>query len=118
PPFARPSPIESTQVSARGATGRATGAGDAALDEILAELRTLREGQEELLELMRGRASRVESQQLFQEPALHHSMDTDSGDDAAAPSPPPVVRSRRRKTAVLMDDDAAVRAETQAALEK
>jgi CheY-like chemotaxis protein len=124
PSFARPPDIESTLVSARSPGARPAGpvAGEpppapaegGALERILDELQALRQGQEEILSLVRGRPSHAEPEPLFQESASHRSM----GADADAPLAPPVVRSRRRKSVLVMDDDAAARAETQAALEK
>ena len=72
----------------------------------MAELRSLRRGQAEVLRLLR-----VQAGLPFDEPAR------ESFDDAQAPLPP--VRSRPRKTALLIDDDKKTRdaslAELQAA---
>jgi CheY-like chemotaxis protein len=121
PPLARPAAIESTLVATRGAAAQASAAAAAdepsALAEILAELRTLREGQQEILNLLHARPGRGEPEPLFQEPAIHASAAAASDDDGM-PARPPVVRSRRRKTVLVMDDDAAARNEAKAALEK
>jgi CheY-like chemotaxis protein/DNA-directed RNA polymerase subunit RPC12/RpoP len=126
PPFARPSAIESTLVNAR-TSGPRAGAAEApapaapaaetGLDRILGELRALREGQDEMLALLRGRTGHHEPEPLYQEPALHRGGEP-GGDADARPSAPPVVRSRRRKTVLVMDDDATTRAECKAAMDK
>jgi CheY-like chemotaxis protein len=118
PPLARPAEIESTLVATRGGAAQASAPAEAsALEEILAELRSLREGQQEILSLLRARPGRGEPEPLFQEPAIHASAADDSADDPM-PARPPVVRSRRRKTVLVVDDDAATRNEAKAALEK
>jgi CheY-like chemotaxis protein len=133
PSFARSTDVESTLVARRGAAPKDPAQPEAPAapspmgsvgEQILNEIRALRESQEEILSLLRARPTRSEPEPLFQEPALHGSLPSSSSssssraDDDAMPAPPPVVRSRRRKTVVVMDDDPAARAEAQAALEK
>jgi CheY-like chemotaxis protein len=77
---------------------------------VLAEIRSVRRMQEDLLAMLRSRPERA-------------SVGPDEPDDAdvGAPPPPrasgPPLRARRRKTVLLIDDDDKTRAEVLAALE-
>jgi CheY-like chemotaxis protein len=77
----------------------APAASPAGLDAVLAELRAIRDGQREILQLLRN-APPAPSAMGAVEPFGSF------GDEvpAAAP-PPPAVRTRRRKTVLLIDDD-------------
>ncbi|HVR70366.1 MAG TPA: response regulator, partial [Vicinamibacteria bacterium] len=85
-----------------------------ALDAIFDELRGLREGQGEILDLLREPAAPRRGGGSAYEP-----LGAFGGDDArpAPPPPPGAVRSRRRKTVLLIDDDPQALAEAVAALE-
>jgi CheY-like chemotaxis protein len=82
----------------------------APLEAVLAELRVLRMGQEEILGLLR------------RQPAAAAPPAEAGPDDDEAPSPPPPppapLRSRRRKTVLLIDDDTKSRAAAVACLEQ
>jgi CheY-like chemotaxis protein len=87
-----------------------------ALDTILDELRGLREGQREILDLLRQPAGPGGSRQAASEPLGAFG---DDDDDRPAPPPPPAaVRSRRRKTVLLIDDDPDALAAAVDALER
>jgi CheY-like chemotaxis protein len=83
------------------------------LDAVLEELRALREGQREILELLRqapGAAAR---------PPAAEPLGAFGDDDERPVAPPPgAVRSRRRKTVLLIDDDDDARAAAVDALER
>jgi CheY-like chemotaxis protein len=97
PVKAPPAPSESGTASARG---------PATLETLLAEIRVVRQVQEQILGLLRGG------------PVASAALDPDVDDDDAPPqrSVPPV-RSRRRKSVLLIDDDPATRTAAKAALE-
>jgi CheY-like chemotaxis protein len=121
PPVAPVADVESTLVSARkpkaAASSEAAAPASALTEQVLAELRALREGQEEILSLLRsGGAARTDPVPAFG--GFTGPTPPSSEDEDVPAVPPPVVRSRRRKTVLLMDDDEAQRAEAQAALEK
>ncbi|MBI3932321.1 MAG: response regulator [Acidobacteria bacterium] len=85
--------------------------GPASLEGIFAEIRALRETQEEILRLLRGGGAAPR--------AAEDSEDPFAALQAPSPAPPPPsVRSRRRKTALLIDDDEGERRKAMAALEK
>ena len=77
----------------------------ATLEVVLAEIRSVRRTQEELLAMLRSRAG----------------AELASSDEGAAPElpsvPPPPLRARRRKTVLLLDDDEKSRSPAVAALE-
>jgi CheY-like chemotaxis protein len=86
-----------------------------ALDTILDELRGLRDGQREILDLLRQPAAPRPSRDAASEPLGAFGDD----DDRPAPPPPPgAVRSRRRKTVLLIDDDPEALAAAVDALER
>jgi CheY-like chemotaxis protein len=76
------------------------------LDAILDELRALRDGQQEILELLR------QPQAASPRPEPFGSF----SDEAPAPAPP--VRTRRRKTVLIIDDDPDALAAAVEALER
>ncbi len=78
--------------------------GPATLDTVLAELRSLRRGQAEVLRLLRAQAG-----------LSFDELADDSFDDTPALLPP--VRSRQRKTVLLIDDDKKTRAASMAELQ-
>jgi CheY-like chemotaxis protein len=88
--------------TAPGANSPATAA---AVDTLLAEVRAVRRLQDEILELLRGRADGGPS--LVRRP---------SGDDDFEGMHEPVVRSNRKKRVLLVDDDEAARNAVEAAL--
>ena len=85
-----------------------------ALDAILDELRGLRDGQREILDLLRQPSAPRPSPESAPEPLGVFGDD----DDRPAPPPPAAVRSRRRKTVLLIDDDPEALAAAVAALER
>ena len=82
----------------------------AGLEAILAEIRAMRAGQEEILALLRERPGETADRS--------RGDDAFGGPDDTVPPPPPVVRSRRRKTVLLIDDDPESRAAALKALEQ
>ena len=83
------------------------------LDAILLELRALRDGQQEILELLRqvqAASPRPGPREVAPEPFGSFS------DEAPAPAPP--VRTRRRKTVLIIDDDPDALAAAVDALER
>jgi two-component system, OmpR family, alkaline phosphatase synthesis response regulator PhoP len=79
------------------------------LEAVIAELRSIRALQEQIL-------GRLESRRAPEPPAVTFNLGDDSDDDApSAPAPPPV-RSRRRKTILLIDDDPSTTKDAVAAL--
>jgi CheY-like chemotaxis protein len=81
-----------------------------AFEEILAEIRTLREMQEEILQLLRSGSETALSRAAPVVTAFQ-------GFREEAPSPP-AIRSRRRKTVLLIDDDPESRQTAMAAFEQ
>jgi CheY-like chemotaxis protein len=71
------------------------------LEAILAELKVLRERQDQILGLLQGQGTDGAPQW-----------------DADGPAGPPALRSRRRKSALVIDDDVATRIEATQALER
>ena len=74
-----------------------------AVDTVLAEVRAVRRMQEEVLELLRGRAE-------------SHSDPSSRGNDDFEGMVEPAVRSSRRKRVLLVDDDEATRGAVEAVL--
>jgi CheY-like chemotaxis protein len=72
----------------------------ATLDAVLAELRTVRRLQEEMLGLLRSAAPPGETSLTIGDEPF-----TALDEPVAPPEPPPAVRSRRRKSVLLIDDD-------------
>ncbi|HEY7515551.1 MAG TPA: response regulator [Vicinamibacteria bacterium] len=81
----------------------------ASLDTILAEVRAVRRGQDEILSLLRGKAGALPREAGEEGPAPE-------GDEA--PAAPPVIRKRRQKTVLLVDDQEETRQEAAAALDQ
>ncbi len=84
------------------------------LETILDELRGLRDGQREILDLLRQQSAPRPSPESAPEPLGVFGDD----DDRPAPPPPAAVRSRRRKTVLLIDDDPEALAAAVDALER
>jgi CheY-like chemotaxis protein len=82
-------------------------------DTILDALQSLREGQREILDLLRQAGPRSAAKEAAPEPFGGFGDD----DDRPAAPPPAAVRSRRRKTVLLIDDDPDALAAAVAALE-
>jgi CheY-like chemotaxis protein len=81
-----------------------------AFEEILAELRSLREAQDEILALLRARPG------VEQPPEVAGATSAFEGFHETAEAP--AVRTRRRKTVLLIDDDPETRQAALAALEQ
>jgi CheY-like chemotaxis protein len=102
-PVAAPAPVEPSRGPVR--------AGLPGLDAVLDELRALRAGQREILELLRH-APPSAAASAGAAPDPFGSFDEDQ------PAPPPAVRTRRRKTVLLIDDDPETLQATVEALER
>ncbi len=90
----------------------------ASLDVVLAEIRAVRRGQEELLSMLRSRpaeeAPAPEETLGFDEPAPPPAPRPAPASGSAAPT----LRARRRKTVLLIDDDPETRGAAVAVLEQ
>jgi CheY-like chemotaxis protein len=86
--------------------------GAVSLDAILDELRGLREGQLEILELLKRPAAASGA------PPPAEPLGAFGDEDPPAVAATPVMRSRRRKTVLLIDDDADTRTAAVDALER
>ena len=79
------------------------------LEAVIAELRSIRALQEQIL-------GRLESRRASEPPPVTFDLGNNDGPDEAPPRPVPPVRSRRRKTVLLVDDDPASTKDAVAAL--
>ena len=79
------------------------------LEAVIQELKALRNGQEEILGILRGQPAPA---------ALPATPTGETEELGAAAAQPPPLRSRRRKTVLLVDDDAKTRAAAVASLEQ
>jgi CheY-like chemotaxis protein len=97
-----PRPAESETPAAGTAALRQAGNGSVTLEELMAEVRLVRETQQQILTLLQGgvRAKTIGAEAF--------------GDDDAAPGFLAPVRSHKRKSVLLIDDDPATREATMA----